>query len=66
MEIKEHIENYMLKELFIEERKIKILEGIVEKETLNFRIIPIRSLQTGDIGQEFIDKYNGLMGIKYF
>ncbi len=66
IEIKEHIDNYLLKELFIEERKIKILESIVPQETLNFRIIPIRSLQSGDIAQEFIEKYNGLMGIKYY
>ncbi len=66
IEIKEHIEGYMLKELFIEERKIKILEGIVSKEMLNFKIIPIRSLERGDIGEEFIEKYHGLMGIKYY
>jgi hypothetical protein len=66
IEIKEHIEGYMLKELFIEERKLKILEGIVEPEMLNFKIIPIRSLERGDVGEEFISKYNGLMGVKYY
>ncbi len=65
-EIAEHIENYMLKELFIEERKVDILKTCVGEETLNFKIIPIRSLESGDIGQEFIEKYNGLMGIKYY
>lgn len=66
IEIKEHIDNYLLKELFIEERKIKILESIVEKESLNFKIYPIRSLEKGDIGDRFIEEYKGLMGIKYF
>lgn len=66
MEIKEHVEGYLLKELFIEERKIKILKEMVEPETLNFKIIPVRSLEKGDIGQMFIEKYNGLMGIKYY
>ncbi len=66
IEIKEHIDNYLLKELFIEERKIKILEGIVEPESLNFKIYPIRSLEKGDIGDRFIEEYKGLMGIKYF
>jgi hypothetical protein len=66
IEIKEHVEGYLLKELFIEERKIKILKEIVEPEVLNFKIIPVRSLEKGDIGQMFIEKYNGLMGIKYF
>ncbi len=65
-EIAEHIENYMIKELFIEERKIEILKTCVSEETLNFKIIPIRSLQNGDIGEEFIQKYNGLMGLKYY
>jgi hypothetical protein len=65
-EIAEHIENYMLKELFIEERKIEILKTCVSEETLNFKIIPIRSLENGDIGDEFIKKYNGLMGLKYY
>ena len=66
MEIKEHVEGYLLKELFIEERKIKILKEIVEPETLNFKIIPVRSLEKGDIGQMFIENYQGLMGIKYY
>ncbi len=65
-EIAEHIENYMIKELFIEERKIEILKTCVSEETLNFKIIPIRSLENGDIGEEFIQKYNGLMGLKYY
>lgn len=65
-EIAEHVENYMLKELFIEERKISILKTCVSPETLNFKIIPIRTLEKGDIGSEFIEKYSGLMGIKYY
>ncbi len=65
-EIAEHIENYLLKELYIEERKISILKTCVSPEALNFKIIPIRSLEKGDIGSEFIEKYSGLMGIKYF
>ncbi len=66
IEIKEHIENYQLKELFIEERKLPILKSILPTDVLNFTIIPIRSLETGDIGERFIREYNGLMGIKYF
>ncbi len=66
IEIKEHIENYLLKELFIEERKLKILENDLPKECFNFKIYPIRSLTPNDIGDQFIRDYNGLMGIKYF
>jgi hypothetical protein len=66
MEIKEHIENYQFKELFIEERKLPILKSMVSHDLLNFSIIPIRSLESGDIGERFIREYHGLMGIKYF
>ncbi len=66
MEIKEHVENYMLKELFIEERKLKILKECIDESCLNFTIYPIVSLEKGDIADEFIQKYNGLMGIKYY
>ncbi len=66
MEIKYHIENYLLKELYIEERKIKILKEMLPEECFNFTIIPIRSLERGDIGDRFIEDYHGLMGIKYY
>jgi len=66
IEIKEHIENYLLKELYIEERKIKIVKELLSEEYFNFKIIPIRSLESGDIGERFIRDYHGLMGIKYY
>tara|TARA_B110000037_G_scaffold221758_1_gene293876 strand:- start:869 stop:1816 length:948 start_codon:yes stop_codon:yes gene_type:complete len=66
VEIKEAIESYLLKELYIEERKIDILKNCIEPECFNFKIIPIRSLENGDIGSKFIEDYKGLMGIKYY
>ena len=66
MEIKEAIETYSLKELYIEERKLELLKDILEPEYFNFKIILIRSFQNGDIGYKFINDYKGLMGIKYF
>lgn len=66
IEIKEAIETYSLKELYIEERKYELLQNIIEPEYFNFKIILIRSFQNGDIGYKFINDYKGLMGIKYF
>ena len=66
MEIKDAIEAYSLKELYIEERKLDLLKDILEPEYFNFKIILIKSFQAGDIGDKFITDYKGLMGIKYF
>ena len=66
MEIKDAIEAYSLKELYIEERKLELLQDILEPEYFNFKIILIKSFQDGDIGDKFIKDYKGLMGIKYF
>lgn len=65
-EFKDAIESYLLKELFIEENKLEKLKTIIDNSFLNFKIIPIKSLTTGDIGDQFIKNYNGLMGIKYY
>jgi len=67
MEIKEAVESYSLKELYIEQRKIELLKNCVEDNAcFNFKIIPVESLKEGDIGERFIKEYKGLMGIKYF
>lgn len=67
MEIKEAVEAYSLKELYIEQRKIELLKKSIEDHAcFNFKIIPIISLKEGDIGERFIKEYKGLMGIKYF
>jgi len=60
------IENYQLKELYIERKKLEKLKTFVEPEALNFTIIPIDSIERGDVGDRFIQDYNGLMGIRYF
>ena len=65
-EIKEAIEMYLLKELFIEDKKIEKLKKIVNNDFLNFKIIEIKSLKEGDIAYNFIKDYNGIMGIKYY
>lgn len=65
-EIKEAIESYALKELYIETKKLENLKKFISDEFLNFKIIPIKSLEDGDDAFNFIKNYNGLMGIKYF
>ena len=65
-EIKEAIETYMLKELYIEDKKFDKLKSFIDDTYLNFKIITIKSLETGDIGNIFIKDYNGIMGIKYY
>jgi hypothetical protein len=65
-EIKEAIEMYSLKELYIEDKKLERLKNIVDNNFLNFKIIEIKSLKDGDIAYHFIKDYNGIMGIKYY
>jgi hypothetical protein len=65
-EIKEEIEMYSLKELYIEDKKLEKLKKIVDNDFLNFKIIEIKSLKDGDIAYNFIKDYNGIMGIKYY
>ena len=66
MEIKDAVENYLLKELYIESSRLEKLKNCVDSCVLNFTIIPIDSLEEGDVASTFIRDYNGLMGIKYF
>jgi hypothetical protein len=60
------IENYQLKELYIERKKLEKLKTLVDADALNFTIIPIDTIERGDVGDRFIQDYNGLMGIRYF
>ncbi len=66
IEIKEAIESYMIKELYIEERKIELLKKCIDSDCFNFKIIPIKSVENSDIADKFIKDYKGLMGIKYY
>jgi len=66
IEIKDAIESYMLKELYIEDKKLDKLKTFVDESFFNFKIIIIKVIENGDIGEQFIKNYNGLMGIKYY
>ena len=65
-EIKDAIESYTIKELYIEDIKLEKLKSFIDTTFLNFKIIPIKSLEMGDIADTFIKDYNGIMGIKYY
>jgi len=65
-EIKEAIELYIIKELYIEDKKLEKLKTFVDESYFNFKIIIIKSLEQGDIADNFIKNYNGVMGIKYY
>jgi hypothetical protein len=66
LEIKDAIENYLIKELYIEDKKFEKLKTFVDDSFLNFKIIIIKSLENGDIADNFIKEYNGIMAIKYY
>jgi hypothetical protein len=66
-EFKYNIENYLLKELYIEKTKLNKLKTILNDESLfNFKIYEIESIEKNDVAENFIKNYNGLMGIKYY
>ena len=66
IEIKEAIELYSLKELYIDKIKLIKLKSIIDESLLNFKIIEINSLENGDLGEQFNKDYNGIMGIRYY
>lgn len=66
LEIKESIESYLIKELYIEDKKLEKLKTFIDESLLNFKIIIIKSLENGDIADNFIKDYNGIMAIKYY
>ena len=66
IEIKDAIESYLLKELYIDEEKLEKLKTFIDDSFFNFTIITIRKLEAGDIADNFIKDYNGIMGIKYY
>ena len=65
-EIKNAIESYSIKELYIEDKKLDKLKSFIDNDYFNFKIIPIKVLEEGDIASNFIKNYNGIMGIKYY
>lgn len=66
-EIKDAIEAYLIKELFIQKEKYeKLLTFIEDKSAFNFKVYFVDKIENGDIGDTFIKNYNGIMGLKYY
>lgn len=65
-EIKEAVESYRLKKLFIHTNVIKELQQMVPTECFNFELVIINSLENNDIGQTLMDQYNGAIGVAYY
>lgn len=66
-EIKDAIEAYLIKELFIQKEKYeKLCTFIKDKSALNFKVYFVDKIENGDIGDTFIKNFNGIMGIKYY
>lgn len=66
-EIKDAIEAYLIKELFIQKEKYEKLKTFIEdKSAFNFKVYFVDKIENGDIGDTFIKNYNGIMGIKYY
>ena len=65
-DISEAINNFLIKKLFINPKLYKILKDNADSSTLNFEIIIVQSLKSGDLGQTLNKNYNGMVGIKYY
>lgn len=64
--ISEAINNFLIKKLFINPKLYKILKNNADSSTLNFEIIIVQSLKSGDFGHDLNKNYNGMVGIKYY
>ena len=65
-EIGDAIQNYMIKKLFINPKLLKILKEKAEPSVLNFEIVVVQSIKSGDLGQTLNKDYGGMVGIKYY
>ncbi len=66
-EIKDAIEAYLIKELFIQKEKYEKLYTFIEdKSAFNFKVYFVDKIENGDIGDTFIKNFNGIMGVKYY
>jgi hypothetical protein len=65
-EIKEAIENYKIKKLFVHIDVLSKLHQLISKEYFNFDVIEINSIDKNDIGKQLLVNYNGIIGISYY
>ena len=65
-EVPNGILDYMVKKLYITPSLMRQLRKNISKDYLNFEILEIDSLESGDIGDNFIKDYDGIIGLKYY
>lgn len=65
-EVSQHIENSMIKKLFINPKLFLQLKNNADPTLLNFEIVIVKSIKTGDYGQQLNKSFQGMVGIKYY
>jgi len=65
-EVSQGIMGYLIKKLFITQKLLTKLKNKIDDSLLNFDIVIVDSLNSGDIGDSFIKEYEGLIGVKYY
>lgn len=65
-EVAEAIMNFMVKKIFVNPKVLKILKQNIEPSALNFEIVIVKPLESGDFGQTLNKDYGGIVGIKYY
>lgn len=61
-----HIKDMNVKTLFGTPLKIKKLKELFDSDLLNFELVEINKLETGDIGDRLHTNYRGLIGVSYY
>ena len=65
-EIKESIETYRVKTLFLHSKIKTNFDNLIDKSYINFEIIPITSYEKGDSGDILMTNYGGIIAIAYY
>jgi hypothetical protein len=56
----------MVKKLFINTKLLAMLKNKADNSFLNFTIVELKSLETGDPGYVLNKDYGGMVAIKYY
>jgi hypothetical protein len=65
-EVGEAIVGFLVKKIFVNPRMLKILREKVDNSILNFKIVVVKTLTSGDYGQTLNKDYGGIVAIKYY
>ena len=65
-EVSNGIMDYMIKKLYITSSLMRQLRKNISKDYLNFEILEVDSLESGDIGYIFLKDYDGIIGLKNY